>query len=183
MSKLQTYRVNKIPFEGPVTFKAITEQIAQDAKENGIDISAKNIAFVIQHVFSIRGALESIPYFIPAFIKGFGRWIPNKDGVKLRKRYYRARAKYNAEYKLRLRRAKAAIIYSKILYAKYLETSTAEIQLSYYLWKKASGRKKIIDKKYNELNQLRRTFHKREKNTFNYVTTILPYRVNKSKRR
>lgn len=183
MLKLQTYHVNKVPFEGPKTFKAISEQIAEDAKKEGLDISANDISSVIRFMFSLRGALNSVPYFIEARLSGFGRWIPDQKGVRLRKRYYKAKNKFNDQFRAQLKRCRESLKYSKRMYNKYLANSTAEIKLSYPMWRIASGRQEVIDQRYKELNQLRRAFYKREKNVFHYGTMKLPYRKKKYKRK
>ena len=171
MSKLSTHPVNKVPFNGPVSFKSITEQIARDAKKEGIDIDSENIAFVIQFLFSKRGALGGIPHFVYASITGFGKWLPDKKGVKLRKRYYKERKEYLAKFYRRSKLNKAMVKKTKELYFRYLETSTAEIKMGFHAWKKATGRKKKLDAKYRELNKLKRDYIKREEKIYGYVLT------------
>lgn len=169
MSKLPTFPVNKVPYDGPKSFKSITERIAQDAKETGLNISPKNIAFVIQHTFSVRGALNSIPHFVFCSIKRFGRWVPDPKGVKLRKRYYIERARYRQAFSRQLRRNRKYLEETKRLYGEY-RNSGAEILLDYETWKKATGRRLKLDQMYRKLNRIRENFMKKEKEKFNYVT-------------
>ena len=177
MSKLPTYPVNKIPYDGPKTLKSISERIAQDAKERGLDISPKNIAFVIQHTFSVGGALNSIPHFITASAKSFGRWVPDRKGIVLRKRYYVERAIYRRQFSVQLRKCRAYLRKTNELYDDYKENSGAEVIYSYPIWKMATGRKAELDRMYRKLNKIRSNFMKKEREKFNYVT--IPEKKNK----
>jgi len=171
MSKLPTYPVNKVPFDGPTTFKGITEQIAQDAKEKGMDITPKNIAFVIQFVFSKRGALNSIPHFVYASVRGFGKWLPDPEGMKLRIAYYAERVAYMRKFRSMSNLNKSMVKRAKRRYQEYLETNTAEIKLGYAAWKRATGYKHKLDVKYRRLNRLKHNYVKREKEVYGYVLT------------
>lgn len=169
MLKLPTFPVNKVPYNGPKSFNSIMERIAQDAKENGFDISPKNTAFVIQHTFSVRGALNSIPHFVTCSIINFGRWVPDPKGIKLRKRYYVERARYRKAFSKQLKKNRAYLQKTKQLYGEYVN-SGAEILLDYETWKKATGRRRELDKMYRKLNKIREKFMKKEREKFHYVT-------------
>lgn len=163
--------VNKVPSEGiPTTYPQIIELISKEAQEKGWDFIKPNIVnSVIQRVFSEGGALLGIPHFVPNSIKGFGRWIPDKDGIRKRERYYRERKKYKAKHLRRLRANQKMIYRAKAEYKKYIAESTAEITMSYYIWKRATGKKQKIDRGYAKLNKMRKAWMKREQ-TFGYIT-------------
>jgi len=147
------------------------DRIADDAKAEGMDfIQPKIINTVIQHVFSKRGALMGIPYFVMCYVKGFGRWIPDQKGVKLRQQYYVERKVYKKAFSKRLRLNRAILKRTKAMYWKYWHTTTSERKMGFKLWKIASGRKALLDQKYRELNKIRTDFMKKEKNKFNYIT-------------
>jgi len=163
--------VNKVPYPGPTSYKRITELIAIDAKERGMDfITPSIVRSVIHHLFAKRGALQGIPYFVRASIKGFGKWEPDKDNEKLRERYYVERKRYREAFRKQLRNCRQIIRYSKKKYKEYREESTAANPLPYKYWKIASGRKKVIDGAYRKLNKIRSNWMKKEKNKFNYIT-------------
>jgi len=111
--------VNKVPYNGPTTYPQIIELISQEAQEKGWDFIKPNIVdSVIHRVFSEGGALLGLPHFVINSIKGFGRWIPDKDGIRKRERYYRERKKYKEKHMRRLNANRRMIYRAKKAYLK-----------------------------------------------------------------
>ena len=59
---------------------------------------------------------------------------------------------------------------TKKMYTKYYREDTAEIKMSFKLWKIAMGRKRLQDQKYRKLNDIRKKFAEKEKKKYGYVT-------------
>lgn len=168
---MKEFPVNKVPYDGPSSYKKLLDCITEDAKKEGIDfMTPKIVNSVIQYTFSVRGALGGVPHFVLNSIVGFGRWIPNKKLVKLRKQYYIARAKHKKKFTYQLSLSKQMLKRCKAAYSKYYHSSTAEITMTYLVWKKAVGYKQRLDASYRKLNKIRRDFMKLEREKFNYIT-------------
>ena len=171
--------VNRIPFDGPTSFKAVCEQIALDAQKAGMDrINTKKVQTVILYVFSVRCALMGMPHFVLATIGGFGYWIPNAQSVRLRIQYYEERKKYRKAFSNRLKGNHAILKYSVAMYKKYREQADPVYYMKYSVWKKATGRQKIHDRKYRELNKIREKFAEKEKKKYDYITIKKRHRKN-----
>jgi len=168
---MREFPVNKVPYDGPNSYPKLLDRITEDAKKEGIDfITPKIVNSVIQHIFSVRGALGGIPHFVLNSIVGFGRWIPNQSLVKLRKQYYIDRIKHKRAFSKQLELNRRMVKRCKAAYSKYFHSSTAEITMTYLVWKKATGRKRKLDTAYRKLNKLRTDFMKLEREKYNYIT-------------
>jgi len=168
---MKEYPLNKVKYDGPTSYSKLVDRIAEDAREEGIDfITPEIVNSVIQYIFSVRGALGGIPHFVLNSIVGFGRWIPNKSLVRLRKQYYIDRAKYKKAFKYQAQNCKGRLNRGKAAFTKYYKNSTAEIKMSYKIWHKATGRKAKLDSEYRKLNKLRRDFMKLEREKYDYIT-------------
>lgn len=162
--------VNKVPYNGPTTYNKIIELISQEAQEKGWSFIKPNIvSSVIHRVFSEGGALLGLPYFVTNSIISFGRWIPDKDGIRNRENYYRARERYQIKHMKRLRANRMMIYRAKKAYLEYYNNSTAEIKPSYYIWKEATGRKQKINRGYSKLNKMRKDWKRRELEIYGHV--------------
>jgi len=163
--------VNRIPYEGPRTVDAIFKAIAEDAKKNNIEISAKTVRFIVRFIFSEKGALKGILRFFFTSVYGFGTFLPDPKKIKKREKYYREKVAHHKSSKSLFLKIKRLQQKAEKEYLEYLENSTAEIKLTLESWKEANKYKQKLDSMYSEFNAMNRKFRKRKRTYYRDVAT------------
>jgi hypothetical protein len=156
--------VNKVPYDGPRSFRSIRKAIVEEAIEKGWDfITPAVVTSVIRYMFSKGGALKSIPFFLTTHMPLFGRWIPSEEGKKIRRRFIKARKKHRWEIHIRAKKIKRYRATFDKYYDQYLENSMAEVPMNKEAWLIATKRTAKLKKMNREIYTLRRRWQKKLK--------------------